>query len=67
MNQTNVFFLQNASEKITSQCYFYDLNSENPTNVWNSSISMNKSRLDAALAAVKDEANFFQLNCKIAF
>ena len=47
--------LQNPSEMITNQCYFYELNSENPTNVWNSSSSLYKARLDVGLATFKDE------------
>jgi len=48
-------FLQNASSALSNKCYYYDLNSNTPTNIWNGSLKMNTARQNPLLVPMGDK------------
>jgi hypothetical protein len=48
-------FLQSPGGLSTSQCYFYDLNSRSPTNIWNGSQHMAIERFIPLIVSMGDK------------
>jgi hypothetical protein len=47
--------LQNVSALISKQCFFYDMNSDTPTNLWNGSQEMSLARENPLLVSMGDK------------
>ncbi len=48
-------YLQNISAPLSKQCFYYDMNSDTPTNLWNGSQEMSLARENPLLVSMGDK------------